>query len=114
MSRPPISEPGLYESIDGIFLVRPTRDGKRLYAEELVEIDRSGITVEYAQGAVYRLYPEDRMTRERAIELMRICRRCLVCRRRLNNPDSIERGMGPICGRFLKSESEFGKSTVNR
>lgn len=101
MSKPTITEPGLYESVDGIFLVRPTRDGQRLYAEQLVEIDRSGITVEYAQGAVYRLYPEDRMSRERAIELMRICRRCLVCRRRLKDENSIERGMGPVCGKFL-------------
>lgn len=101
MSKPSITEPGLYESVDGIYLVRPTRDGQRLYAEQLVEIDRSGITVEYAQGVVYRLYPEDRMSRERAIELMRICRRCLVCRRRLKDENSIERGMGPVCGKFL-------------
>jgi len=101
MKAPAITEPGLYESVDGIFLVRPTRDGQRLYAEQLVKIDRSGITVEYAHGAVYRLYPEDRMQRARAIELMRICRRCLVCRRSLKNPDSVERGMGPICGKFL-------------
>lgn len=101
MSKPAITEPGLYESVDGIYLVRPTRDGLRLYAEQLVEIDRSGITVEYAQGAVYRLYPEDRMSRERAVELMRICRRCLVCRHQLKDPNSIERGMGPVCGKYL-------------
>lgn len=101
MTAPSITEPGLYESVDGIFLVRPTRDGRRLYAEQLVQIDRTGITVEYAQGVIYRLYPEDRMQPARAIELMRICGRCLVCRRRLKNVDSVERGMGPVCGRFL-------------
>lgn len=101
MSAPSVTEPGLYESVDGVFLVRPTGDGRRLYAEQLVEIERSGITVEYTQGAIYRLYPEDRMSRERAIELMRICRRCLVCRRALKDLNSVERGMGPVCGKFL-------------
>jgi hypothetical protein len=101
MSTPSIAEPGLYESVEGIFIVRPTRDGRRLYAEKLVEIDRSGITVEYAKSAIYRLYPEDRMQPARAIELMRICRRCLVCNRKLKDLTSIERGLGPVCGKFL-------------
>lgn len=101
MSKPNVTEPGLYESVNGIYLVRPTRDGKRLYAEQLVKIDRSGITVEYASGAIYNLYPEDRMSRARAIELIRFCGRCLVCRRRLKDLNSIERGMGPICGKYL-------------
>ena len=100
MNAPSITEPGLYESIDGIYLVRPTRDGRRLYAEELF-IDDDGIDHEYSSGAIYRLYPEDRMPRARAIELMRRCRCCLVCRRALKDPNSIERGMGPVCGKFL-------------
>lgn len=100
MSKPAITEPGLYESVDGIYLVRPTRDGPRLYAQRL-EIGQSDIIQERAPGAVYNLYPEDRMPRARAIELMRICRRCLVCRRALKDPNSIERGMGPVCGKYL-------------
>lgn len=101
MSKPPIDKPGLYESADRIYLVRPTRDGLRLYAEELF-IDDDGIDHEYSSGAVYRLYPEDLMPRERAIQLMRRCRRCLVCRRPLKDLNSIERGMGPVCGRYLR------------
>lgn len=100
MSKPTITKPGLYESIDGIYLVRPTRDGQRLYAEQLF-IDDDGIDHKYSSGAIYRLYPEDQMPRARAIELMRRCRHCLVCRRALKDPNSIERGMGPICGKFL-------------
>lgn len=100
MSAPSVKEPGLYESLNGIYLVRPTRDGLRLYAQRL-EIDRTGITQERAPGAIYNLYPEDRMSRARAIELMRQCRRCLVCRHLLTDLDSIERGMGPVCGKYL-------------
>lgn len=100
MSKPSIDKPGLYESADSIYLVRPTRDGQRLYAEELF-IDDDGIDHEYSSGAIYRLYPEDQMPRARAIELMRRCRRCLVCRRALKDLNSIERGMGPVCGKYL-------------
>lgn len=101
MSKPAINKPGLYESVNGIYVVRPTRDGLRLYADQLLSISRSGIVKEYCPGAVYNLYPEDRMPRERAIELMRSCRRCLVCRRPLKDLNSIERGMGPVCGKYL-------------
>jgi hypothetical protein len=97
----PALTPGLYEIVTGIvFLVRPTQDGQRLYANRLT-ISANGIESEYDKGAVHLLAPDDRMSRERAIQLMRICHRCLVCHRRLKNMDSIERGMGPVCGKFL-------------
>src|SRR5688572_8415107 len=94
--------PGLYEATGIVYLVRPTRDGLRLYAMRLT-ITAKGIHSEYDKGIVHYLAPGDRMSRERAVELMRICRCCLVCRRRLTSETSIERGMGPVCGRYLLS-----------
>lgn len=99
--RPAVTEPGLYEVAGNVYLVRPTRDGQRLYAEQLYDIQESGIIRQYVSGIVYVLQPEDRMTRARAIELIRQCRRCLVCGRRLKDPNSYERGMGPVCGKYL-------------
>lgn len=92
--------PGLYEATEMIYLVRPTRDGRRLYAMRLY-VTAQGIRSEYDKGAVHYLEPEDRMSHERAVQLMRICHCCLVCRRRLKDLNSIERGMGPICGKYL-------------
>ena len=92
--------PGLYEAVDIPYLVRPTKDGLRLYAMRLT-VTASGIEREYDKGIVHYLTPEDRMTKERAVALMRICRRCLVCNRKLKDLNSIERGMGPVCGRYL-------------
>lgn len=92
--------PGLYEATGMVYLVRPTKDGRRLYAMRLT-VTASGVASEYDKGIVHYLAPEDRMSRERAIQLMRICHCCLVCHRRLKDPNSIERGMGPICGKYL-------------
>lgn len=92
--------PGLYEATGIAYLVRPTRDGLRLYAMRLTVTAR-GIQREYDKGIVHCLAPEDRMTRERAVQLMRICRCCLVCNRKLKDPTSIERGMGPVCRKYL-------------
>lgn len=92
--------PGLYEATGIVYLVRPTRDGRRLYAMRLT-VTAKGIQSEYDKGIVHYLTLEDRMPRARAVELMRLCGRCLICHRRLKDPNSIERGMGPVCGRFL-------------
>lgn len=95
--------PGLCEATGIAYLVRPTKDGQRLYAMRLI-VSVNRITAEYDKGIVHYLTSEDRMSRQRAIELMRICRRCLVCRRPLKDVNSIERGMGPICGKFLGNQ----------
>lgn len=101
MSELAIKEPGLFEVAGNIYLVRPTRDGQRLYAEQLSLVSESGIIKHYVSGIIYSLQPEDRMTRARAIQLMRQCRRCLACGRKLKDADSFERGMGPVCGKYL-------------
>lgn len=92
--------PGLYEILDTPYLVRPSQDGLRLYAMRLT-VTASGVKSEYDKGMVYRLTREDRLSRERAVQLMKICCRCLVCNRKLKDLASIERGMGPVCGKFL-------------
>jgi hypothetical protein len=43
--------PGLYESLDVPYLVRPTQDGLRLYAMRLT-VTAKGIQREYDKGAV--------------------------------------------------------------
>jgi hypothetical protein len=99
-------EPGVYETTEGVFVVKPNRDGTRVYAKRLVEISaerateagtRVEIEFEYAPGAVHRIKPEDKMPVDRAKELTIRYGRCINCGRRLKAAQSVEQGIGPVC-----------------
>lgn len=99
-------EPGVYESEQGIFVVKRTRDKQRLYAKKLVEInaqratesgERVEIEFEYARGAIRHLKPEHKMDVERAKALTIRYGRCINCGRHLKAAESVERGIGPVC-----------------
>lgn len=51
----------------------------------------------YAKGVVSTLKPEDRLTLEEAAQLGKKWERCMCCGKELTNPDSIARGIGPVC-----------------
>lgn len=101
----PVTKPGVFETDEGIFIVKPTRDKERLYAKRLVEsaprLNAAGEGVdfdfEYAPSVIFRLTEEDRMPLERAKKLTIRYGRCIVCGRRLKAKQSVERGIGPIC-----------------
>lgn len=97
---------GVYETTDGIFMVRPTKDKKRLYAKRMVEInaqrateagERVQIEFVYDAGAIYKLTPADKMDLEKAKELTIRYGRCMVCGIKLQAAESVERGIGPVC-----------------
>lgn len=101
-----VTEPGVYESPEGIFVVKPNRDKTRLYAKKLVEIggerlndqgEHVQIEFEYAPGAIYRLHPDHKMPLDRAKELTIRYGRCIVCNRHLKAAQSVEQGIGPVC-----------------
>lgn len=56
---------------------------------------------EYAKGAIKSLTAADALTVEQAAELGHLHGYCMVCGRRLDNPESVERGIGPICANKL-------------
>ena len=97
---------GVYEVNGEVFVVKPNREGTRLYAKKLIEIrgsrlndegDIVKIEFEYAPGAVKRIRPEHRMSVERASELTIRYGRCINCGRRLKDATSVLRGIGPVC-----------------
>jgi hypothetical protein len=99
-------EPGVYEVDGEVFVVKPNRQGTRVYAKRLVTINGTRLTeadshehfdFEYAPGAIRRIRPEHRMDLERAKELTIRYGRCLNCGRRLKDATSVERGIGPVC-----------------
>lgn len=98
--------PGVYELKGEIFIVKSNKEKSRLYAKRLVNIGgkrltESGATeqfdFEYAPGAIFDIFPENRMPLERAKELMVRYGRCINCGRFLKDAKSVERGIGPVC-----------------
>lgn len=110
MNEPAKLTPGVYQTAEGIFVVKPTKDRQRIYAKRLVEIagdrltasgERKQIEFEYTPGAIYRIQPEDRMSAEEAKRLTVLYGHCIVCGRFLKAGESVERGIGPVCFKYL-------------
>jgi len=85
---------GMYRTADGtVFKVQRAVNGSgRLYAKRLTE---DGF--EYAQGAVYRLTADEKMTLDEAKAWGVLYGTCCVCGRTLTDETSIEQGIGPVC-----------------
>lgn len=98
--------PGFYIQQDTIYkVVLSARD--RLYAKRLVPGGTRG-RWEFAPGKVASLSPADTLTPERAAEWGRTKRKghdgsidvyCAVCGAELENQESRDRGIGPVCYR---------------
>jgi hypothetical protein len=108
----PITEPGAFEYGGEAYIVKPTRDGERLYAKKVVEItaDRLNendeivqIELVYEKGAMRFLREEHRMDAERGKALSIRYGRCIVCSHRLKAAESVERGIGPVCIKRFRS-----------
>jgi hypothetical protein len=105
--------PGVYELPSGeIYVVKPNREGTRVYAKRLVETPSDRLTEQgehvkfdfvYESGAVYKLRPEHQMSVTRAKELMIRYGRCIVCGRYLKVAESVERGIGPVCIKYFRA-----------
>jgi hypothetical protein len=103
------TETGVYERDDTVYLVVRSGTG-RLYAKALTErlshvrrLTETGqvvhATFEYDSGAIWRLDAGDRVTPERARVLGQLTSFCCVCGTRLEDADSVTRGMGPTCAK---------------
>ena len=104
----PISQVGAgrYIKDDTIYKVILSGQG-RLYAKRLVPGGSRG-RFEYAAGVIRTLTPEDALTAERAAEWGRQVRKghdgsiqvyCACCGAELDNDESRDRGIGPVCYR---------------
>lgn len=90
-------EEGMYSKDGEIYRVVTSGSGRR-YAKRLVwEDDDDKPAYVYDRGAITRLTPADRMSEEEAAQFGKDYGVCCVCARKLTNPDSIDRGIGPIC-----------------
>jgi len=108
---PDAVEPGVYKKDGTIYKVQTTRDKQRRYAKRLVKIggdrlnenfERVNWTYEYAPGAIKTLIITDRMNEEDAKNFGLEYGICASCGRKLEQADSVERGIGPVCMKWFK------------
>lgn len=114
----PITEPGMYRTPEGtIYRVQFGRGTKNLYAKVLVitaiedtfdgtddndlfaGTPKFKAILEYTKGAVYILSPDMMMTLEEAKSVGKAYGICCVCGAQLEDPKSVERGLGPWCAK---------------
>ncbi len=106
---------GVYELPTGeIYLVKPNEEKTRMYAKRMVETVSDRLTetdkhvkidFKYEAGAIYKLKPEFKMTLERGKELMIRYGRCIACGHRLKVAESVERGIGPVCIKYFRTQA---------
>lgn len=78
-----------------VFKVRTSKAGNR-YATMLTIHGNRG-RWEYVAGAIRSLTEGDRITLEQAAEYGHLHGLCAICGRTLTDPESVERGIGPVC-----------------
>lgn len=87
---------GHYLQVDTVYVVVKSQSN-RLYAKRLVSTTTGRASWEYAPNALRHLRNADRLTLEDAKAMGTRLGVCVVCGRTLTDPDSVERGIGPVC-----------------
>jgi hypothetical protein len=92
------AEDGMYRTPEGtIYRVQTAPGSDFRVAKRLVHGEGSKPRFEREDKMVYRLKPEERMTKEEAAKFGALYNFCIVCGRTLTHEDSIAAGIGPIC-----------------
>lgn len=98
-----ITTAGMYKTGEDVFLVVPTKDGKKLYAKKLVKTmkgdDVHKLHFEYDKGAIWKISETDKMTVDEVAQLGKTTGQCWVCATKLTAKKSIEAGIGPVCAK---------------
>lgn len=85
---------GFYLNNLGAFKVQQSLKSENLYAKKFNPETKKW---EYFPGAVNKLRPETKMTKEQAAQFGHLYGQCIVCMRRLTDEKSIAKGIGPVC-----------------
>lgn len=116
----PEAGPGVYRKNGRIYVVKPTRataklpeEQQRCYAMELVELpgrarrltasgDEIPFELQSRKGFVYELTEADRMPAADVEQIIIRYARCIICSHGLKDPKSVRRGIGPVCGKYIR------------
>jgi hypothetical protein len=93
-------EPGFYIYNDDVYVVVHNRAKTNVYAKRMNLVTGSW---EYAPGAVSRL--SERLTVEQAAAMGHLHGICVCCGATLTDPESVERGIGPVCAKRLPTSA---------
>lgn len=103
-----VSEVGMYRVGERIFKVLPSRSSDRHYAKELTgfhwedklplaDQENTDLKFTYAKGAMYLIKAEHRMPEKMARAFGELTGCCCCCGKLLTDPESIRKGIGPVC-----------------
>ena len=87
---------GYYFKNETVYKITLTKDGQRSYAKRLEVTNGRGKWV-YEQGAARVLTSNDAITVDQAAAFGHLHGICAICGATLTNPESVERGIGPVC-----------------
>lgn len=87
---------GYYLVDETVYVVVASKSSGKHYAKRMSVVGARG-RWEYAHGMVYHLAGAHRLTVEEARVLGRSLGCCMICGATLTDPESVERGIGPIC-----------------
>lgn len=93
-----VLEAGMYRVDGEIFRVQASRETGNLYAKRL-NLLAEGAEFVYAPGALRAIRPEHRMSQDEARAWGVEMGICCVCAAVLTDPESVARGIGPVCGK---------------
>jgi hypothetical protein len=94
----PVTEQGLYRSGTVVYRAKWNKEHTALYAMRFVpDAPSKSERFVYERGAIQSLSAKDRLTVEQAEELGALHGVCCVCGAELTDPESVKRGIGPVC-----------------
>lgn len=88
---------GYYLQEDTVYKVVKAKHSDRLYAKALHSSEYGHASWDYAPGAMNHLRGAHRLTVEQAAAMGTRLGACVVCGKALTDPESVERGIGPVC-----------------
>lgn len=98
--QPRVAAPlGIYREGETIYCVRKARQSERVYAYQLITIEGQNPRWDYVAGKVYELKVESMISLEVAQQYGRQTGICCICGRFLTDAESVQKGIGPVCGR---------------
>lgn len=92
---------GYYLQEDTVYKVVKAKHSDNLYAKALHTTEHGRASWDYAPGAMTHLTGSHRLTLEQAREMGTRLGVCVVCGKSLTDPESVERGIGPVCAARL-------------
>lgn len=108
LAKPTFVPEGYYAKDGDVYKVRTSQKGN-LYATVLTSVETATGAVkgkwEYAAGTIGSLTADDAITVEQAAEYGHLHGFCAICGQTLTDPESVERGIGPVCAKNIGGAS---------